>query len=129
MIQSVFKYITGIVKLRGGTDNTIIGNSGTTLNVNTRPYQGTVTHSSATVTSASSTALAANSSRRYIFIQNNTAQDFWIRFDGAATAAAPSIKVVVGAVFSLENSFVTTQAVTVIKTGGGSNTFSIMQGV
>lgn len=33
-MDSIFKYMQGIVKLRGGTDNTLIGNSGSSVNTN-----------------------------------------------------------------------------------------------
>lgn len=52
MISSVLKVITGIVKLRGGTDDTVIGNSGSSLNAN-------VTASALPTGAATQTTLAA----------------------------------------------------------------------
>lgn len=33
MIDSIYKYITGLLKIKGGTDGTVIGNTGNSLNV------------------------------------------------------------------------------------------------
>ena len=62
---------------------------------------------------------AANSSRNHLLIQNNGTIDLWINFGTAAVADQPSIKIPVGAVYTSDVTFVSTQAVNVIGASGG----------
>jgi hypothetical protein len=57
MINSVLKVITGIVKLRGGTDNTVIGNVSDALKVNVSAALPTGTNSIGQVTANAGTNL------------------------------------------------------------------------
>lgn len=129
MIDSVFKYITGIVKLRGGTDNTIIGNTSDSLKVTiTSIPSGALTDRSGTATAASTTLMSANTSRKYLFIYNPQAQAMWINFTSAATAATPSIKLSGGSSFVMEGSFISTEAITCIRDGGVNVAFTAKEG-
>jgi hypothetical protein len=92
------------------------------------PLPVTFTHSSATATNASSVALAANTSRKYLLIQNNSNQTIWLRFGAAAVAAAPSLQLTSGSSFTLENNTITTQSVNVIRGGAANATFTIVEG-
>lgn len=210
MIESVFKYITGIVKLRGATDNTQIGNSADSLKVittssalptgastlaeqqtqttrltsirdaveiiddwdesdrakvnpivgqagvqgntgvvtaNTQRVvlatdvalpagtntiggvtlpNGSLTDRSGSATGASAQIAAANSSRRYFFIQCH-AGTIWLNFGVAAVASQPSIRLNNGDTFLMEGSFVSTQTINVIS-GGGTRDFTAKEG-
>lgn len=82
---------------------------------NLRP--ATLTNRSGTI-AAGGTAqqlMPANTARRGFKLQNLSAGDLWIREDGsAATAAAPSIKLVSGGYYEPPPSGVTDAAVSVI---------------
>lgn len=61
------------------------------------------------------TISAATPARRYFFIQNlDASEDLWINFGTAAVADQPSIKIEAGGSFSMEDSFVSTQLISVI---------------
>ena len=92
------------------------------------PLPVTFTHTSFTATNASAQALAINTSRKYLLIQNNSNQTIWLRIGAAATAAAPSIRLTSGSTFSLENNIITTQAINVIRGGATNATFTIVEG-
>lgn len=82
MISSVLKVITGIVKLRGGTDDTIIGNSGSSLNSN-------VTASalpSGASTSANQSTVIANQTNKTQFTKLTDGTD-----DGAFETSTPGL--------------------------------------
>lgn len=89
---------------------------------------GTCTHTTGTATGSSSQALASNSSRKYLLIQNNSVAAIWFNFGGTAAAAAPSIFLGANASFVMENNFISTQAINVIRTGVVNLSFSIVEG-
>ena len=72
---------------------------------------GAYTQSTATVTTTSAQLLAANTSRRYLLIQNNdTSGDIYVALDGAASTTARGVKVAAGGSYELA-SFCPTGAV------------------
>lgn len=74
----------------------------------------------ATVTTASTALLAANSVRRYLLIQNkDTGGDIYVTLDGSAATVAKGIKVPAGGSLELQG-YVATGAVNAI-TASGSN--------
>ncbi len=77
---------------------------------------GTLTDRSGTVTlgATAQQLAAANAARKYFFFQNNSVGDLWINFGVTAVASQPSIKIIAGNGFSMENSFVSNQLVSVI---------------
>jgi hypothetical protein len=80
---------------------------------------GTLTDKSGTTSgtpNTSTTLAAANSSRKYFFVQNmESSGDIFINFTSAAanTTGGASIKLVPGAAFCMEGSFVSTELITV----------------
>jgi hypothetical protein len=211
MIDSVFKYIVGLVKLRGATDGTLIGNTSDSLKVATTssalptgastlaeqqtqttslqliddvvnaintalnkvaaiggqlddtsttaatenniapfritaqravhanlrdnsgveidprlPYQGTLTDKSGSATGVSSQVAAANATRKYFYIQCQ-AGTIWMNFGVAAVASQPSIKLNAGDSFTMEGTFISTQAINVIS-GGGTRDYTAKEG-
>lgn len=97
-----------------------------TLNIN--GAAGTVTHTSGTAGSTSSQALASNSSRKYLMIQNNSTRIMWFALGTTATAAKPSIRLLSNTTFTMESSFISTQAVNAIREGSNDVDFSIVEG-
>jgi hypothetical protein len=94
------------------------------------PYIGSITMTSAAAIAASSLGLAANPSRKYLLIQNtHPSKAFWFNFTAAATAAAPSIFMPAGSSYELEGSFVTTQAINIIRDSATSIAVSFGEGV
>jgi len=86
-------------------------------------------------TATSTTCLAANTSRRYFMIQNNTAANIMISLSGATlTGIVPSatnigIVLAAGANYQSPPNYVPTGAITCYQTSGGSvNTISVMEG-
>ncbi len=77
---------------------------------------GTVTDRSGSITTGGTAQqlMAANSSRKYLFIQNVSAADLWINFTTTAVADSPSIKLASGNAFFMESSFVSTEAISII---------------
>jgi hypothetical protein len=99
-----------------------------TITASSGPATGSVTQTSGTAGSASSTALASNASRKYLMIQNHSSRDMWFSFTGAATTAKPSLRLLAGQVFTMEGTYVSTQAVTTIRAGGNDADFTIIEG-
>lgn len=90
---------------------------------------GTLTDRSGTATAASATLMSANSSRKYLIIQNlSNNQDMWINFTTAATNASPSLRVAAGVSFSMEGSFISTEQINVIRGGGSNVSFTAKEG-
>ncbi len=89
---------------------------------------GTLTDRSGTATSVSTTVMAANASRRFLFIQNLGNAPIYINFTSAATVGAGSIELSQFASFVMEDSFITTEAVTVIRSGGANLAFTAKEG-
>ena len=80
---------------------------------------GIVKDASGTITSGGSpqTALAANTGRKFLLIQNPTtaAEDLWFSLTGAAAVdAAGSLSLAAGGAMSFEGDFVPSNAVSVI---------------
>lgn len=84
------------------------------------PVRSTLTDFSGTATAASVSILAANSNRRYVFLQNTSNQTIWFNFTIAATTASPSIKLGPGETFVMEGTFVSTEQIFIIR-GGAIN--------
>lgn len=81
------------------------------------PAQGTLTDRSGTITSggASQQVMAANASRKYLLVQNNSVAALWVNFTGAAVTTQPAIQLAAnGGSIVMEGSFVSTEAVTII---------------
>lgn len=77
---------------------------------NLTDYSGTVT-----VGGAADEVMAANVSRKYLFIQNaEDATDLWINLGVVAVEASPSIRLAPGASFVMEGSFISSQALSAI---------------
>lgn len=75
---------------------------------------GAFTHTTPTVTNASTTLKAANPNRRYILIQNNDASGIvYVRFDGATATATNGLKLAPGQSYEASN-FGPTGAITAI---------------
>jgi hypothetical protein len=85
---------------------------------------GPLTDRSGTIATANVSQIlaAANPTRRYLFIQNLSTGPLWINFGAAATLSQPSLQIpngnVAGNPFSMERTFVATDAVNII---GGTN--------
>ncbi len=94
-------------------------------------YRGTLTDRSGTTSGTPGTSTqvcAANSSRRYFFIQNlSTTTDIYINIGAAASAGSGSILLAPKAGFVFEDSFVSTQAVNVVS-ASASIAFSAKEG-
>lgn len=103
----------------------------------TQPVSGTITASPASgslidrsgnATNVSSQIMAANSSRKYLFIQNSAGVSLWINFGVAAVLAPPSIEIKPNGAFTMEGSFVSTQAVNIIKNAAASTAYTAKEG-
>lgn len=90
--------------------------------------QGTHTDRSGTITTGGTaqTLAAANSARRYLFVQNNSAGDLWLRFGGTAAATQPSIRMQPGDAWVEDGTFVNTGSVSIFGATTGQ-TFSAME--
>ena len=80
--------------------------------------QGSLTDRSGTITTGGTaqSLAAANSSRRYLLIQNSgaTGDDLWFNFTTTAVQLQPSFKLAPGASFVMEGSFISTEAISII---------------
>jgi len=77
---------------------------------------GSLTDGSGTITTASTSQqiFAANSARKYLFIQNSSVNNMWINFTSAAILGQPSILISPGSVFTMENNFISNEAINII---------------
>lgn len=77
---------------------------------------GTVTDRSGTITlgGTAQTIMAANSSRKYLLIQNTSDTTMWCNFTTTAVATQPSFNLIPGATFTMEGSFVSTELISCI---------------
>lgn len=73
------------------------------------------------------TVFAANTNRRYLYIQNNSTAALWINFTTTATTSQPSIQIAAGADFVMDGSFVSTELVSIVGATTGQ-TFTAKQG-
>ena len=55
-----------------------------------------------------------NRDRRYLLIQNTSAGDLWVNFTATAVVASPSIRIPTGLSLTFENSFVTSEQLSII---------------
>jgi len=110
----------------------------TALAQNATTFRGVPTHTNPTIaTSASTTCLAANSSRRMLTIQNNSASVIAISLTGATiTSLTPSAtnKIILLAAttgtYSCPSSYCTIAAITCYQTSGGNlDTISFVEGL
>ena len=115
------------VNLRNAS-GTEIATSTTPISVIVRPYAGTLTDFSGTATNTSSQAIAANTNRKYLLIHNPSGNTMWINFGAAATNSTPSIELTPNTFFIMEGSFVSTQAVNVIRAGAANVDFTAKEG-
>jgi len=95
--------------------------------VSTTPNRGSFTDGSGTIAvgATSQQVFAANATRNYLLIQNNSADTLWINFGVAAVQTQPSIKLLPNG--SLEFSqFLSTQTVNIIGPNAGA-TFTAKQ--
>lgn len=88
------------------------GGSSTLLNVNV----GTTTDHSSSITTGGSSQLlmSANTSRKYLFIQNNSANDLWFNFSISAVLSPPSIKLLSNAVYTMEGTSCSAESINII---------------
>lgn len=94
-----------------------------------QPFAGTLADFSGSAGAASITAVIANPARKYLLLQNvDPKNSLWFNFTTAATAASPSFKLTAGASVVFESSFVTTEALTIIREGGASVPYSVKEG-
>lgn len=102
------------VKVSDAGEVFITGSSG--------PAAGTLTDGSGTiaVASTSQAVFAANVNRRYIILQNVSADDLWFDFDTAAVESQPSFKLIPDASFVMESGFVSTEALNIIGPNAGA---------
>lgn len=84
--------------------------------------RGSLTNRSGTITEGGTaqTLAAANSSRKYLFVQNLSSENLWINFTTAAAQNQPSLRLAPGDSFVMEDLFVSTEAVSIIGATTGS---------
>jgi len=89
-----------------------------------RGARGTTTAGTGSpATAISALAVAANTDRKYLFIQNVSNGELWIDFTIAAVTDEPSIRLIAGDAFIMEDNFISTEAVNIIRrTGTGEYT-------
>lgn len=123
----------------GGTSSTTINSSIATTNSSlttisgkidtlnttvaaTGQQRGSLTNRSGSIAAgATSQQVAAlNASRKYFLFQNISTETMWINFGTAAVSDQPSIQVLQGGSFVMENFFVSTEAINVISATTGS---------
>lgn len=81
------------------------------------PASGALTNRSGVIASGATaqSLMAANASRKYLFIENlDQSEDLWINFTTTAVASQPSILIKPNGSFVMESSFVSTEAISVI---------------
>lgn len=82
-----------------------------------RPSQGTLTDRSGTITAGGTAqqVMAANSSRKYLLIQNGSDTAMWFNFTTTAVQDSPSFFLAAnGGSFVMEGSYVSTEAISII---------------
>jgi hypothetical protein len=97
------KVAVGVGEAEGkGVGQTIVDHSGTIAVGNT-----------------AQTLMAANSARRYLLIENVSAGDLWFNFTTTAVVGQPSLRLPSGASFVMEDSPISTEAISIIGATGG----------
>ena len=109
---------TDVITVQGIASMTALKVDGSAVNQPVTPAKGTLTDRSGLTSatpSTSTTAIAANASRKYLLIQNvSTTATIWVNFTSAATADQPSFQLTPGSSIVQESGFVSTEAVTVL---------------
>lgn len=101
---------------------------GTTASFPISPFAGTLTDRSGSASVTSTQIMAANSSRKYLFIQNlDDTISIYVNFGATATTGAGSYLIVGGASLSMESSFISTQAVN-LRSASGTPAFTAKEG-
>lgn len=88
------------------------------LGIVVSPSSGSFTNRSGTATAVSAQLAAANSSRKYFYLQNVSDGNIWFNFGVAAVTTQPSLRLRPGETFTLDGSFISTQAINVISEVG-----------
>lgn len=88
--------------------------SDTQDSIRVAPVVGTLTDRSGTATTTSSQIAASNATRKYFFIQNNSNSTIWFNFTTAAITSQPSIRLLSGETFIMENNFISSEAINII---------------
>lgn len=81
------------------------------------PTAGALTNRSGTTHASADTSsqvMASNASRKYLFFKNVSDTVMWINFTAAAVKDQPSFSILPGETFTMEGSFVSTEALNVI---------------
>lgn len=73
-------------------------------------------HSGTTPDLLDNIVVIANATRKYLLIQNLSADDFWINFGAVAVTSQPSFKMSSDSVLIFESNFITNQAIHLIAT-------------
>lgn len=78
--------------------------------------RGFITDRSGSITAGGTaqSLCSASTNRRYIFIENISSGDLWVDIGVTAVADQPSIKIVAGAAFVMEDQFVATGPFSII---------------
>lgn len=116
--------------INGNLKVAIVSGSGTggTISVDL-PNRGAITPSGGTITTANTSQqiLAANASRKYLFVQNHSSEKLWINFGAAATQNQPSIELAPnGGAYENGPTFCSNQAINIIGATAGS-TFTVQE--
>ncbi len=90
--------------------------------------QGTVTDRSGSAGATSTQIMAANTARRFLFIQNISNAPIYFNFTSAASVGSGSIELSQFSSFVMEGSFVSTEAVNIIRSGGSNLAFTAKEG-
>ena len=87
------------------------------------PSSGALTDGSGTVTTASTSQqiFAANASRRYFMLQNNSATPLWFNFTAAAVLSEPSVILQPNASFFMESNYISNEAINIIGATAGAS--------
>lgn len=111
----------GIDQTTDGTTNLVAAKQSGTWTISIAPTGVTLTSRSGTLTNTNAQQLmAANSSRKWWFIQNNSAGTLWVNvFGGIATLSQPSIKIAAGDYYECPPGCATGQAISIIGDAGG----------
>lgn len=97
---------------------------------NAEVKQGALTDRSGVITvdATSQQLAAALATRRYFALQNAGSIDLWFNFGVEAVASQPSFKLIPGASFMMEGSFISTQAIHIIGATAAGSGFTAKEG-
>lgn len=119
MRRAVWDWLTVNGTVAPGTTAPSVTSSGASSSTPNyvRPSTGTLTDRSGTITTGGTAqqAMAANTSRKYLLIQNISDTNMWINFTTTAVQDSPSILLLAnGGSLAQEAGFVSTEAVSII---------------